>query len=204
MRRADVYSLGCLLFECLTGEVPFVRDSDIAVVFAHLDEPPPKPSERVPELPPAARRGNRTGARQAARRPPGELRRPRRRRASRARTGRARPLPAQARRAACSSRDRRGCRRRDGRTRRALRSGADSGAHGIGRPHRSRQRQGDGALQPVGASGRGRNRAAAVGGRLPPGHALAHRSAHGRKQQHSGDRQSALARDPRRARLRRQ
>jgi streptogramin lyase len=50
--RADVYSLGCLLFECLTGEVPFVRDSEIAVVFAHLEEPPPRPSERASHVPP--------------------------------------------------------------------------------------------------------------------------------------------------------
>jgi len=51
--RADVYSLGCLLYECLVGEPPFRRDSDTAVVFAHLEEAPPAPSARRPELPAA-------------------------------------------------------------------------------------------------------------------------------------------------------
>jgi WD40 repeat protein/tRNA A-37 threonylcarbamoyl transferase component Bud32 len=51
--RADVYSLGCLLYECLVGEPPFRRDSDLAVVFAHLEAEPPAPSERRPELPAA-------------------------------------------------------------------------------------------------------------------------------------------------------
>src|SRR5262249_2343098 len=39
---ADVYSLGCLLHECLAGEVPFPRDSELAVLWAHVHEPPPK------------------------------------------------------------------------------------------------------------------------------------------------------------------
>jgi WD40 repeat protein/tRNA A-37 threonylcarbamoyl transferase component Bud32 len=51
--RADIYSLGCVLYECLVGQPPFRRDSDIAVVFAHLEEEPPVPSAGRPELPAA-------------------------------------------------------------------------------------------------------------------------------------------------------
>jgi YVTN family beta-propeller protein len=40
--RADVYSLACLLYECLTGHVPFRHASDVAVIYAHLEEPPAK------------------------------------------------------------------------------------------------------------------------------------------------------------------
>jgi ribose transport system substrate-binding protein len=50
--RADVYSLGCLLYECLTGEVPFRRDAEVAVIYAHLVEVPKPPSSLRPELPP--------------------------------------------------------------------------------------------------------------------------------------------------------
>ena len=52
-RRADVYSLGCVLFECLAGSRPYERDSELSVVFAHLNEPPPRLSDFRPELPQA-------------------------------------------------------------------------------------------------------------------------------------------------------
>ena len=51
--RADVYALGCVLFECLAGQRPFERESELSVVFAHLNEPPPRISELRPELPEA-------------------------------------------------------------------------------------------------------------------------------------------------------
>ena len=50
-RRADIYSLGCVMYECLTGERPYERESELAVVFAHLNEPPPRISDVRPELP---------------------------------------------------------------------------------------------------------------------------------------------------------
>jgi serine/threonine protein kinase len=49
--RADIYSLGCVLYECLTGRVPFLKDLDAAVIWAHVEELPTAPSTLRPELP---------------------------------------------------------------------------------------------------------------------------------------------------------
>jgi serine/threonine-protein kinase len=50
---ADLYSLGCVLFESMTGERPFPRGTEVAVVFAHLNDRPPAASDVNPELPEA-------------------------------------------------------------------------------------------------------------------------------------------------------
>jgi CHASE2 domain-containing sensor protein/tRNA A-37 threonylcarbamoyl transferase component Bud32 len=47
----DIYALAGVLYQCLTGEVPFPRDSDAAKLWAHLNAPPPAPSERCEGLP---------------------------------------------------------------------------------------------------------------------------------------------------------
>ena len=44
--RSDVYSLGCVLYEILTGEPPFTGDSPVAVAYQHVREDPVPPSQR--------------------------------------------------------------------------------------------------------------------------------------------------------------
>src|SRR3954447_4797395 len=71
---SDVYALTGVLYEALTGEVPYPRASEPAVMFAHLSEPPPKVSARRPDLPVALDDVIAHGmAKSAAERPPTAL-----------------------------------------------------------------------------------------------------------------------------------
>jgi serine/threonine-protein kinase len=47
----DVYALGCVLYECLTGVTPFADSPGMGMLMAHLDEEPMHPSERCPNVP---------------------------------------------------------------------------------------------------------------------------------------------------------
>ena len=52
--RADIYALGVMAYQMLTGELPFTQKNPGSLLMAHLSQPPPDARELVPDLPMAA------------------------------------------------------------------------------------------------------------------------------------------------------
>ncbi|BDB41930.1 hypothetical protein IWGMT90018_23760 [Mycobacterium kiyosense] len=48
---ADIYSLACVLYEALTGELPFPGKTQGGLIAAHMSTPPPRPSQTNPRVP---------------------------------------------------------------------------------------------------------------------------------------------------------
>jgi serine/threonine-protein kinase len=68
--QTDVYALACVAFECLTGAPPYADRQGMRVLWAHLQDEPPSPLEKEPNLPPALGEAVLTGlAKDAADRP---------------------------------------------------------------------------------------------------------------------------------------
>jgi len=49
--RLDIYSLGCVMYEALTGQFPFPKERDVEVLYAHIQDPAPSASAVRPDLP---------------------------------------------------------------------------------------------------------------------------------------------------------
>jgi serine/threonine protein kinase len=50
-RRVDVYALGCVIYQCLAGKPPYLRDTDMLIMWAHVGAEPPALAAERPELP---------------------------------------------------------------------------------------------------------------------------------------------------------